>query len=123
MDKRKRNPRMIGVTRRRFLGTLGVAGTAAIGFRWPDVIQASPARQANPEDNFGRMFDLPPFSSQSPNVEAALMELGKPVGILDAKDSLATDRSNSLPIRPERGQSEQPQPLRRHHLHGPIHGP
>lgn len=39
---------------------------------------------------FGRMFNnLPPFAPPSSNVRAALMEMGKPGGILDAKDNLA----------------------------------
>jgi hypothetical protein len=42
------------------------------------------------EDRFGRMFpDLPPFAQASPKLSAALMEMGKPGGILDAKDNLA----------------------------------
>ncbi|MBU7581975.1 MAG: hypothetical protein KAF91_03545 [Nostoc sp. TH1S01] len=39
---------------------------------------------------FGRMFNnLPPFAPPNPTVQAALMEMGKPGGILDAKDNLA----------------------------------
>ncbi|BBD61917.1 hypothetical protein NIES2109_47530 [Nostoc sp. HK-01] len=39
---------------------------------------------------FGRMFrNLPPFAPPSPIVKNALMEMGKPGGILDAKDNLA----------------------------------
>jgi hypothetical protein len=43
----------------------------------------SPAPQ-----HFGRIFRLPPFARQSPKVEAALRELGKPGGLLDARDPL-----------------------------------
>jgi len=39
-------------------------------------------------DHFGRIFDLPPFANASPRVEAALVELGKPGGLLDARDPL-----------------------------------
>ena len=35
-------------------------------------------------ENFGRIFRLRPFAEQSPKVEAALRELGKPGGMLDA---------------------------------------
>lgn len=38
---------------------------------------------------FGRMFGkLPPFSSDTPEVRAALLEIGKPKGIMDARDKL-----------------------------------
>jgi hypothetical protein len=40
-------------------------------------------------ESFGRMFRLPPFAPPSPKVEAALVELGKPGGLLDANDPLA----------------------------------
>jgi hypothetical protein len=39
-------------------------------------------------EHFGRIFQLPPFAQQSPKVEAALRELGKPGGLLDANDPL-----------------------------------
>jgi Animal haem peroxidase len=43
---------------------------------------------ASPAD-FGRMFpDLPPFADANDRVRAALVEVGKPGGILDAKDHL-----------------------------------
>ena len=39
---------------------------------------------------FGRLFGgLPPFSSDTPTVRAALMEIGQPGGIMDAADDLA----------------------------------
>lgn len=39
---------------------------------------------------FGRLFgNLPPFSSDNPTVRHALMEIGKPGGIMDALDDLA----------------------------------
>ncbi len=41
-------------------------------------------------DRFGRLFpDLPPFAAPSPGLEAALLELGKKGGMMDAKDNLA----------------------------------
>ena len=41
------------------------------------------------EDRFGRIFrDLPPFATPSAQLTAALNELGKPGGIMDAKDPL-----------------------------------
>jgi hypothetical protein len=39
--------------------------------------------------NFGRMFRLPPFAPPTDRVRDALLELGEPGGIMDAKDDLA----------------------------------
>jgi hypothetical protein len=81
------------LSRRRFLGALGAsAGAAALG---PGGAIATPGRPPaghghgflTPE-HFGRIFRLPPFAQHSPKVEAALLELGKPGGLLDAKDPL-----------------------------------
>jgi hypothetical protein len=40
-------------------------------------------------DSFGRMFHLPPFAPPTPRVKAALTELGRRGGLLDANDDLA----------------------------------
>ena len=41
-------------------------------------------------DHFGRMFNnLPPFAPQNAKVTEALIELGKPGGLMDAKDNMA----------------------------------
>jgi hypothetical protein len=77
-------------SRRRFLGTAGAgAGTllmpkgafAAAGPPHPHAVQRT--------DHFGRIFRLPPFAEPNARVEAALVELGRPGGRLDAKDELA----------------------------------
>jgi hypothetical protein len=82
-------------------GALG-AGAASVA-RWgtaaaQEAISAQEATSAqlgipvqSPEDTqFTRMFvGLPPAFLPSPQAEAALMELGKPGGLLDAKDALA----------------------------------
>src|SRR4030095_6281524 len=39
--------------------------------------------------HFGRMFHLPPFAPPNNAVRDALMELGRPGGIMDANDDLA----------------------------------
>src|SRR5262249_6025435 len=39
--------------------------------------------------HFGRMFHLPPFAPPTDAVRGALMELGRPGGIMDANDNLA----------------------------------
>lgn len=85
------------LSRRKFLGALG---TGAAAMCVPSIFGARAARAAQPaahgrrfvirEDRFGRMFpDLPPFAQPSPKLSAALLEIGKPGGILDAKDDLA----------------------------------
>jgi len=81
------------LSRRRFLGAMGAsAGAAALN---PGGAAAAPGRpraasgRAFPApEHFGRIFRLPPFAQQSPKVEAALRELGKPGGLLDANDPL-----------------------------------
>ncbi len=78
-------------SRRRFLGTMG-AGAGALALDPAGALAASrqaPARGAVRSDHFGRLFQLPPFARQSPAVEQALLEIGKPGGLLDAGDDLA----------------------------------
>ena len=76
---------------RPFLGAMGAsAGAAALN---PGSAAATPAPAARGRgflapEHFGRIVRLPPFAQQSPKVEAALRELGKPGGLLDAKDPL-----------------------------------
>ena len=74
-----------GSTRREFLGAMGaVAASAAVGFPQPGT-----RRFVLREDRFGRMFPkLAPFAEPSPGLEAALLEMGKAGGILDARDAL-----------------------------------
>ncbi|GAA4734151.1 peroxidase family protein [Phytohabitans rumicis] len=65
------------------------AGAVAIGAA-PAAIGAHEAYAATPADRFGRMFpDLPPFIPADDRRRAALIDIGKPGGILDAKDPLA----------------------------------
>ena len=80
-------------SRRTFLKTLGagavVAGTSGL-FRARDALAQSRPRQfVLREDRFGRIFpNLPPFATPSPALDAALRDIGKPGGILDANDNL-----------------------------------
>jgi hypothetical protein len=82
------------LSRRRFLGAVG-AGAGAVALDPASVVAApghgpcAHASSAAGADRFGRMFRLPPFAPHSPKVEAALRELGKPGGLLDAADPLA----------------------------------
>jgi Animal haem peroxidase len=80
------------LSRRSFLARLGV-GAAAVGVG--GAFSAAPARAGASgahaiirSDRFSRLFRLPPFSEPSPALEAALLELGRPGGVLDAKDAL-----------------------------------
>ena len=90
-DVRSRN-----ISRRKFLGTLGTS-VVALGMPSSLAVRAAHGAQQSQrsrfvirEDRFGRIFpQLPPFAESSRKLEAALMELGKPGGILDAKDDLA----------------------------------
>jgi Animal haem peroxidase len=83
------------ISRRQFLRALGiglvVSGTSSV---LPGrAAHAQPSQQRRfviQADRFGRMFpELPPFAAASPKLEAALLELGKPGGLLDAQDDLA----------------------------------
>jgi Animal haem peroxidase len=95
------SPEPSGTTRRKLLQAgatgLGVAALSGLG-----VAQAVPARAAQPtggcpmggmaghtpSSTFGRIFDLPPFARNSPQLREALLKIGEPGGMLDAKDNL-----------------------------------
>ena len=80
------------ISRRGFLGTVG-AGAGALALNPAGALAApghyAPASGAERSDHFGRIFQLPPFAVQTPAVEAALIEIGKPGGLLDAADPLS----------------------------------
>ena len=102
-------------SRRRFLGTLGVGavavgtgGAVRLGTAHAATPAAAPTRHVAPAltTHFGRMFErLPAFADPgSHGLEAALVELGSPEGVLDARDALSrgpvqliTDPSLSAP--------------------------
>jgi Animal haem peroxidase len=86
-------------SRKRFLGTVGVGavaigtgGAVRIGNAHATAPVASPTRHIKPAltTHFGRMFErLPAFADLgSHGLEAALVELGSPDGVLDARDAL-----------------------------------
>src|SRR5438132_4606057 len=104
-----------GVTRRQFLGRMGAgaAGAAALGTVGSIGIGALERATALADPSspgstsplfFGRIFpNLPPFAQPSDALTAALRDIGKPGGHLDAKDDLAagpvlliTDPSKSV---------------------------
>lgn len=84
-----------GISRRQFLRGLSTAAVLSsapplLRFHEAHAQQDRRGRATLKEDRFGRMFpDLPPFAEASARLEAALMELGKPAGPLDARDALA----------------------------------
>jgi Animal haem peroxidase len=82
-------PRASGLSRRRFLGTLGAAATTAAVSVAPSPVRAAPASApAGPAGDFGRLFPLSAFAAPSDAVAAALQEMGKPGGLMDARDPL-----------------------------------
>ncbi len=88
-----------GVSRRKFLGALGAGAVAPamLGLGGPARAQTLEqtlekllkGRHVIRPDRFGRMFpQLPPFAPRSKALEAALLELGRKGGLMDAKDPL-----------------------------------
>jgi hypothetical protein len=82
-----------GLTRRDFLRALGtgaVAPAAVLGSRDAAAQALQHRRFVIREDRFGRIFrDLPPFAGPSQRLTQALLDIGKPGGIMDANDPLA----------------------------------
>ena len=91
----KNNDPTGGISRRKFLEAIGTGVVAlgmpnALAVRTAHAAQQGQRRYVIREDRFGRIFpQLPPFAESSPELEAALLEIGKPGGILDAKDDLS----------------------------------
>jgi heme peroxidase/TAT (twin-arginine translocation) pathway-exported protein len=97
-DTRSRRP-----SRRDFLKALGATGAGlvagSISTGAPSEAATAAARPRRHADghgalassvDFGRMFpDLPPFAEASDTLRAALVEVGKPAGIMDAGDQLS----------------------------------
>jgi Animal haem peroxidase len=91
-----------GTTRRRILQAgvtgLGVAALTGLGAAEAPRAAGTPssggcpmggaAAGHTPSSTFGRIFDLPAFASNSPQLRQALLRIGEPGGMLDAKDNL-----------------------------------
>ena len=94
MNTKNNNPTG-GISRRKFLEAIGTGVVAlgmpnALAVRTAHAAQQGQRRYVIREDRFGRIFpQLPPFAESSPELKAALLEIGKPGGILDAKDNLS----------------------------------
>ncbi len=81
------------LSRRRFLGTVGAgaAGAATLGpASLAEAAGAPPgAGGQGVSGRFGRIFPSErPFAADSPQLQAALLEIGRPGGMLDANDYL-----------------------------------
>ncbi len=83
-----------GLSRRSFLGRVGVGAVAVGTGNVMDVATAKADRGRGGadgiirSDRFSRMFRLPAFADPSAKLEAAFLELAKPGGLLDARDPL-----------------------------------
>ncbi len=101
---RKSTLRKTGVSRRQFLTGVGVASaglvassitgappSGIVGSAAAEVASGGPPLGAPASSqSFGRLFPaLPPFAEATDAVRAALLEVGQPGGILDARDDLA----------------------------------
>jgi Animal haem peroxidase len=105
--------RQAGVSRREFLGALGAGAIAPAVLGLGRTAHAQSLEQSLEKllrgrhvirpNRFGRLFPhLPPFAAPGAAIDAALRELGKQGGLMDAKDNLAagpvlliTDPENS----------------------------
>ncbi|MQA86368.1 MAG: peroxidase [Streptosporangiales bacterium] len=95
-DKRVSDGQRRELSRRRFLtgvgaGAAGAAG--AVALRPVDalagVLTPQAAGTATSPDRFGRIFNLPPFADfNASTLRGALMEMGRPGGVVDAQDPL-----------------------------------
>jgi Animal haem peroxidase len=82
MREQRARQRQRALSRRQFLKALG-GGVAALG-----VAHAAPPADSTRPGRFGVMFQRPPFAPPTDEVREALLALGAPGGILDAKDEL-----------------------------------
>lgn len=82
------DPPTSNLSRRGLLAGIG-AGTAGAVALGSTSVRAGEATTSTPADRFGRMFPgLPAFAPATDRVRAAMMDLGKAGGVLDAKDAL-----------------------------------
>jgi hypothetical protein len=81
------------IGRRGFLAGLGVGAASVITLTTVEALAQEvegPVATSAPDPRFSRMFQLPAFADpQSPAVKAAMIDIGKPGGLLDAKDPLS----------------------------------
>jgi hypothetical protein len=86
--------RRTGIARRRFLAGLGLGVGAASALTLSNVEALAekvegPVPDSAPDPRFSRMFPLPAFADpQSAAVHNAMIDIGKPGGLMDARDPL-----------------------------------
>lgn len=87
-----------GIGRRRFLTGLGIGAAGALTLSNVEAHAEQvegPVPNSAPDPRFSRMFQLPAFADpRSPAVRDAMIDIGKPGGLLDARDPL-----NEGPVR------------------------
>lgn len=90
MKRHNESPlRIVDVTRRCFLTRVAASAAGAALLPLESFAQhAEGLRLATRSDRFSRMFDLRSFAEPTPKIQAALMELGAPGGLMDANDPL-----------------------------------
>lgn len=69
-------------------GPLAGPGLEAGGAGQAPAVEEIRGHEDGRSDRFGRMFHLPPFAAPTPAVKAALTEIGRRGGLLDARDDL-----------------------------------
>jgi hypothetical protein len=80
----------VGISRRNLLASGGAIAVASSLPRGLAAEQPAARRFVLPEGRFGRLFPgLRPFAEPSGRLNAAMLELGRPGGLLDAQDDLA----------------------------------
>jgi hypothetical protein len=89
------------VSRRGLLTGVGVGAAGALALRPAEaiakVLTPRAAGLATSPDRFGRIFTLPPFADvNAPTLRGALLDLGRPGGVLDAQDALDQGPVNLL---------------------------
>jgi hypothetical protein len=81
-----------GIGRRRFLTGLGVSAAGVLTLNNVEAHAEKaegPVPTSAPDPRFSRMFQLPAFADpRSPAVRDAMIDIGKPGGLLDARDPL-----------------------------------
>ena len=115
-------------SRRQFLrdlcgGAAAVSAASAVGLSAVGRVAQAATPPFTLPGRFGRMFHLPPFAPSTDAVRAALLELGKPGGIMDARDNLGAGagRPDRRPGA-QRDQPQQPRPPGGHDVHRPVPG-
>jgi hypothetical protein len=81
-----------GIGRRRFLAGFGMGAVGALTLNNVEARAEKaegPVPTSAPDSRFSRMFQLPAFADpRSPAVRDAMLDIGKPGGLLDARDPL-----------------------------------